>query len=375
MKRIIICSDGTWDKPGNVENGFVVRTNVQKIFEVIAKSDGDIKQIKHYDTGVATIGSSVARAVNGVLGVGLESNIINAYKFIVWNYEPGDELYFFGFSRGAYTVRSLAGLIRRCGIVKNQDLCLIDDAYHLYRQRMVDRETRRRQSVKFIAANSYANPEIKFLGVWDTVGALGIPHSAFRMINKKKYRFHDLTLSSIIRHACQAMAIDEHRSLFNVNLWTRSKHATDSNIGQVVEQRWFSGVHSEVGGGYHEEQLSDLPLLWMIDRAKRAGLCIDIKLAVETKDFPVFLSPDPAASPHNNLTFIHRFNPIITRKIGQESGFNECIDASVLERMRLVNGYLPHNVKRAIDHGIEVRETIGAEPAAPAEHVKHAAAR
>ena len=108
MKRIVICSDGTWDKPGNMEDGFVVRTNVQKIFEVIAKSDGDIKQIKHYDTGVATIGSSTARAINGVLGIGLESNIINAYKFIVWNYEPGDEIFLFGFSRGAYTVRSLA---------------------------------------------------------------------------------------------------------------------------------------------------------------------------------------------------------------------------------------------------------------------------
>src|SRR6185437_13398424 len=137
MKRIIICSDGTWNKPGNIENGLLVRTNVQKIFEVIAKRDGDILQIKHYDNGVGVIGTAVTRAVNGALGVGLSDNIINAYKFIVWNYEPGDELYLFGFSRGAYTVRSLAGMIRRCGILKKQDLCLIKETYDFYRDRSV----------------------------------------------------------------------------------------------------------------------------------------------------------------------------------------------------------------------------------------------
>ncbi len=210
MKRIIICSDGTWNKPGNTDNGFVVRSNVQKIFEVIAKSDSGIAQIKHYDTGVATVGTSVARAIDGAMGIGLENNIINAYKFIVWNYEPGDELYLFGFSRGAYTVRSLAGLIRRCGILKNQDLILIQEAYHIYRDRSQERRLER--SVNFTAKNSFPNPQIKFLGVWDTVGALGIPHTSFRMWNKKKYKFHDLTLSSIIKHAYHAMAVDEHRS-------------------------------------------------------------------------------------------------------------------------------------------------------------------
>ena len=253
-------------------------------------------------------------------------------------------------------------MIRKCGILKSQDLVLIDDAYRLYRQRIPNRETRRKTYKKFINDNSFPNPQIKFLGVWDTVGALGIPHTAFRMMNKRRYRFHDLTLTSIVKHAYQAMAIDERRSLFEVNIWKRSTHAIKHDVEQFVEQRWFAGVHSEVGGGYRDEQLSDLSLLWIIDRAREAGLGIDLNLAVKTKDFPVFLSPDPAAKPHNNITLIHRFNPIITRTIGQEKGLNECIDASVLERMRLVKGYDPKNVKDAIAQGIAVQETVAWQP-------------
>jgi uncharacterized protein (DUF2235 family) len=358
MKRIIICSDGTWNKPGNIENGVPVRTNVQKIFEVIAKSDGPIKQIKHYDNGVAALGMAMMRMINGALGAGLDDNIVSAYKFIVWNYEPGDELYLFGFSRGAYTVRSLAGLIRRCGILKNQDLCLIQEAYRTYRNWSLENKADRITSENFIARNSYPNTQIKFLGVWDTVGALGIPLTAFRLRNLKKYKFHDLTLSSIIKHAYHAMAIDEHRSLFDVNLWKQSKHATENKVEQFVEQRWFAGVHSDVGGGYREEQLSDLSLLWMLDRAKYSGLNIDMAMGVSNPDFPVFLSPNPNGTPHNSMTFIHKFNPLITRKIGQNSGFNEVIDASVLQRMQLVKGYEPINVKKGIESGIKVCDTV-----------------
>jgi uncharacterized protein (DUF2235 family) len=358
MKRIVICSDGTWNKPGNIENGYVVRSNVQKIFQVIAKSDGGIKQIKHYDNGVGAIGTAVTRAVNGATGLGLSDNIINAYKFIVWNYEPGDELYLMGFSRGAYTVRSLAGMIRRCGILKIQDLRLIQEAYNFYRDPSHESRAGGERSESFIARNSYPDTEIKFLGVWDTVGALGIPHTKFRMWNRKRYKFHDLTLSHIIKHAYQAMAIDEHRSLFDVNLWRQSKHAIENNVEQFVEQRWFAGVHCNVGGGYHEEQLSDLSLLWMIEKAKQAGLGIDMGMASTNQDFPIFLAPDPRGKQHNSMTFIHKFNPVITRKIGQNTGFNECIDPSVIERMHNLDSYIPKNVKNALERGIKVGEPM-----------------
>jgi len=348
MKRIITCSDGTWDKPGNTDHGKTVRSNVQKIFQVIAKSDGDIKQIKHYDDGVGATGPLWKRVINGATGDGLDANIIDAYKFIVWNYEPGDELFLFGFSRGAYTARSLAGLIRNCGILKNQDLCLIQEAYDFYRDRTEESMPGRPLSEKFIADNSYPDPEIKFIGVWDTVGALGIPLTIFQLWNRKKYKFHDLALSSIIKYAYQAMAIDEQRGLFDVNLWKRSENAKNNGVEQFVEQRWFTGVHCDVGGGYIQEQLSDLTLIWMIGKAKFANLAIDMSMAVTNHDFPVFLSQSAIGTMHNSRTGIYLLSPAIIRKIGQQQGFNECIDKSVFERMALLPEYKPVNVADGI---------------------------
>lgn len=354
MKRIITCSDGTWDKPGNTDNGKIVRSNVQKIFQVIAKSKDGVKQIKHYDDGVGATGGLLKRLINGATGKGLDDNIIDAYKFIVWNYEEGDELFLFGFSRGAYTARSLAGLIRKCGILKNQDLCLIQEAYDFYRDRSAKSKPGEQQSEDFIKKNSYPAPVIKFIGVWDTVGALGIPLSFFQLWNRQKYRFHDLTLSSIIEHAYQAIAIDERRKLFDVNLWKESKNAIANNKQQHVEQRWFAGVHCDVGGGYHEEQLSDITLLWMIEKAKIAGLGIDLGMAVTNSDFPKFLSPSPVGEQHNSMTLLYRLiSSAIVRKVGQRSGYNECIDNSVFERMNLLDWYKPVNVEAGIKRGVK----------------------
>jgi len=355
MKRIITCSDGTWDKPGNTDQGKIVRSNVQKIFQVIAKSDGNINQLKHYDDGVGATGSIWKRMINGVTGGGLDANIIDAYKFIVWNYEPGDQIYLFGFSRGAYTARSLAGLIRNCGILKNQDLCLIQKAYDFYRDRSDATKPGSIASEAFIAENSYPNPEIKFIGVWDTVGALGIPLMTFQLWNKKKYKFHDLALSSIIKHAYQAMAIDERRKLFDVNLWKRSDNAKANDVQQFVEQRWFAGVHCDIGGGYIEEQLSDLTLRWMIEKARFADLSIDMGMAVTNSDFPVFLSPSPEGEMHNSRTLMYiLFSAAIIRKIGQKQGFNECIDSSVFARMHLSDNYKPVNVIEGMKRNIKV---------------------
>jgi len=355
MKRIITCSDGTWDKPGNTDHGKVVRSNVQKIFQVISKSDDGINQLKHYDDGVGATGTIWKKVIDGATGGGLDANIIDAYKFIVWNYEPGDKIYLFGFSRGAYTARSLAGLIRNCGILKNQDLCLIQKAYDFYRDRSDETKPGSAKSAEFISENSYPNPEIEFIGVWDTVGALGIPLTIFQLWNRKKYRFHDLELSSIIKHAYQAMAIDERRKLFDVNLWKRSAHAKDENIQQFVEQRWFAGVHCDIGGGYIEEQLSDLTLEWMIEKAKFAKLAIDMTMAVTNADFPVFVSPSFNGEKHNSRIGIYLLSPAIVRKIGQLQGYNECIDVSVINRMEILqNDYKPVNVEDGIKRKVPI---------------------
>ena len=136
MKRIIICCDGTWNKPGITDRGSIVETNVEKIYNAIDNSnDLPVKQVKFYGQGVGTGFSKKDKFLGGGAGLGIDRNIQDAYKFIMWSYEPGDELYLFGFSRGAYTVRSLGGLIRNCGIMKPEFLDFVTEAYHLYRDR------------------------------------------------------------------------------------------------------------------------------------------------------------------------------------------------------------------------------------------------
>ena len=208
----------------------VVRTNVQLIFECIAKTDGDIMQLKHYDEGVGSEGSWLRRMIGGATGDGIDDNILAAYKFISWNYEPGDEIYLFGFSRGAYTARSIAGLIRKCGIIKKNDLNVFNDAYTLYRNKDIHPDEPKAK--EFRDANSYAT-NIKFIGVWDTVGALGIPVSWFQWYNKMKYSFYDTTLSSSVDNAYHALAVDEKRSNFKPTLWTPSENASTRTTPQV----------------------------------------------------------------------------------------------------------------------------------------------
>ena len=135
MKKIIVCCDGTWNKPGNKDGNTIVKTNVQKIYEAMNSGDGEIPQVKYYGQGVGTGFSLRDHFLGGSAGLGIDRNILDAYKFIMWNYDKDDQIYLFGFSRGAYTVRSLAGFIRNCGIMKPTYLHLVDEAYHLYRDR------------------------------------------------------------------------------------------------------------------------------------------------------------------------------------------------------------------------------------------------
>lgn len=249
MKRIITCSDGTWNKPNSVYHRVAVRTNVQKIFDYILKRDeaGTI-QIKYYGEGIGAEGNWLTHFFDGATGEGIDANILDAYKFIIWNYEPGDDIYLFGFSRGAYTARSVAGLIRKCGIIRKNDLNLISNAYALYRDRAADPESD--VARRFRMEYSYEVSKIKFIGVWDTVGALGMPLFALQWYNKLKYAFYDTTLSSIVENAFHALSIDEKRSNFKPTLWERSTNPAKRDFKQVLEQRWFAGVHANVGGGY-----------------------------------------------------------------------------------------------------------------------------
>jgi len=212
MKRIIICCDGTWNKPGQIDEGVVVRTNVQKFASLVCEKDAEgNEQLPIYHAGVGTKNSFFDRFFGGGFGRGLNRNIIEVYTELVCNYTPGDQLYFTGFSRGAYTARSLVGFIRNCGILKDKDNPeLIKIAFDKYRDRTEDSSPDSEEMFEFRSAYSYPLERIKFIGVWDTVGALGIPLRWFEKFNflTLNTRFHDCTLTSLVENAYHALAID-----------------------------------------------------------------------------------------------------------------------------------------------------------------------
>ena len=269
MKRIVICFDGTWNTPAdeNLPEEQQVETNVRRFYESVHETGADgIEQKTWYDQGVGTHGFD--RVTGGTTGAGLEFNIVEGYKALADTYQDGDEVYIIGFSRGAYTARSLVGMIRNCGLIKKGHLgdFRIAMAYGIYRTKDdgVDSWTARLFRSRFSR-----EIKIKFLGVWDTVGALGVPLEFLNKLNMELYEFHDTGLSGIVENAYQAMAIDENRKDYDVCLWDPSEKSN-----QTIEQRWFIGAHCDVGGGYPDRRLSDIALRWMQDRASELGLTL-----------------------------------------------------------------------------------------------------
>ena len=271
-QRLILCFDGTWNKPDpNPDPAARIETNVVKFYEGVTEGDiGDgFTQSKWYDEGVGT--NWYDQVLGGAFGLGLDQKIQDGYRWLARHYpdpDPGDvEIYVLGFSRGAYTARSLVGMIRNVGLLKQVNLHRLQDAYTLYRDRAdpVDSDN------AVIFRQQYSrNIRITFLGVWDTVGALGIPLQALQWVNSTQYAFHDTALSRIVANAFQALAIDEHRIDFQATLWTDKP-----DLGQTVEQRWFIGAHGDVGGGDPDHLLSDIALAWMMEKAEALGLVLD----------------------------------------------------------------------------------------------------
>ncbi len=263
MKRIVVCCDGTW-KSADQES----RTNVVKIAAAILPVGYDgVQQVVYYDEGVGTrIG--LDRFIGGAFGAGLFQNVCEAYRFVSNNFEPGDEIWFLGFSRGAYTVRSTAGLIRKCGVLRKTELDRFENAYRIYRSKAAGRADTP-EAVEFREKYSQMT-RVRFIGVWDTVGSLGIP-GRFRFFRKARYEFHDVDLSRSVDFGYQALAIDEHRETFAPAVW-HVQEPRPNDPPQEVEQAWFPGAHSDVGGGSSSAGLSDAALAWMAGKARGAGL-------------------------------------------------------------------------------------------------------
>ena len=327
-KRLIICCDGTWNSP---EQHHV--TNVVRTARAVRPADKDgVPQIVFYDWG---IGSYSGKLTGGMLGAGIDKNIQDAYRFLVHNYLPGDEVLLFGFSRGAYTARSLVGFIRNAGLLRKIDADLIPKAYGLYRR---PAKPDARSAVRFRADHS-RNIRIAFVGVWDTVGALGIPSRIVeRMGGNQRYAFHDTSLSGIIDHACHAVAIDEQRVDFEPALWTRLPKP-----GQVIEQQWFAGVHGDVGGGNGDSGLSDTALEWVWSGAEAAGLALDEGYRLKAT------RPNPLGKLHRSWTGMYRMKGRRRRPLGELPPELESVHHSVRQRYDGLPAYRPANLATYIE--------------------------
>lgn len=262
-KRIAFCADGTWDSSTS-------HTNVYKLYKALLVS---ADQVPLYDDGVGADGNPITKLVGGAFGTGLWLKIKDGYSKIAHLYEAGDSVYLFGFSRGAYTARSLAGMIAAAGLpTKNFTDDMVDTAFDVYRAPTADL---RQEKLKGLAnCDMDANPNIEMVGVWDTVGSLGIP-SAIGQVDPVAYGFLDTSLNQKVKHGYHALAIDERRAQFPPTLW---EGPTAPN--QTLEQVWFTGAHSDVGGGEPSDgagttALSDVTLSWMMAKAADRGLEFD----------------------------------------------------------------------------------------------------
>jgi uncharacterized protein (DUF2235 family) len=293
MKNIVICLDGTWN---TADAQFP--TNVIKTAQLVLPADSrGAAQALFYDEGVGSMevafGNRVNRLLSGAFGFGLMENIERAYRFLIFNYAPGDRIFLFGFSRGAFSARSFAGLLRTCGVLRKDRIGQIGKAIELYQSRGGDGPDAPR-CVQFRRDNSFAaysrgadasgdqHPlSIEYIGIWDTVGALGIPGSSFFAINfNKQYEFHDLALSSMVKSARHVLAIDEKRSTFTPTLWDNlhdlnKAAALPPEATQPYEQVWFPGDHSSVGGGGTVNGLWQAALVWVSEGAVSRGLALD----------------------------------------------------------------------------------------------------
>ena len=310
-KNIIICYDGT----GNEYND--CNTNVVKTFENTVR---DEDQIAFYDPGVGTFspfGSNLGKKIDIILGkafgYGLRENIEDGYEYLMNYFVPGDKVFIFGFSRGAFTARKLVDLLHHFGLLQQGAKNLIPYVSKMY----TSRDFKNAAGFK----ETFCNPcKPHFIGVWDTVASLGY------FPGKK---FFNLTLNRDVQNAYQAVAIDEKRKKFPVSLWSENhKHSN-----QTIEQVWFAGVHSDVGGYYTDAGLSDIALGWMLNNAARHGMKLK-------NNWEENLAQNYAGKLHNSHTGFWRIWPKVHRKIPPNSNIHQ----SVMDRKNADKNYRPANL-------------------------------
>ena len=312
-KNIIVCCDGTGNEYGPHN------TNVVKLYEAIVR---DPDQNAFYDPGVGTfsifgrhLGRHVGIRLGQMFGAGLQQNVEDAYRYLMGRYELGDKLFLFGFSRGAYTVRALAGMLHMCGLLQKGSVNLIPYASRIYND-----PARHPVAPDFKRIYSHeCRPHL--LGVWDTVGSMGWFWGR---------KFFDTTLNHDVKHGYHAVSIDEQRQKFPVSLWCEEKMANH----QMIEQVWFPGVHSDVGGSYAQAGLSDIALEWMLVKAEAQGLRLK-------PNWRQALEPNSSGCIHNSRAGFWRLWRPVRRVITPGAQVHESVQARMNDETL---GYNPANL-------------------------------
>lgn len=321
-RNIVICCDGTGNEYGTKN------TNVVEIFKML-KLENPVDQVAFYDPGVGTMGdpslhTGLGKTINKGLGLafgrGMTRIIHDAYRYAMNSYRDGDRLFLFGFSRGAYTVRALAGMVHKIGLLKKGSENLIPYATRLYKEHPENPEQWR--VVNGFKKTFSKKCQIHFLGVWDTVKSVGLCRRSVTL---------DYTLNNPgLLHGRHAVSLDERRSHYQTNLWGYKN-------GSDFQEVWFPGVHSDVGGSYEACGLAQISLKWMARAAEQYGLLLD-KAKMEK------IQPDPLGLIHNPLKpywWALGWKRREVRHLNAEPDAGTWIHSSVKARMEAVNSYKP----------------------------------
>ncbi len=333
MKRLVILCDGSW-----LEGESPRVSNVRRLARLLSPKGPDgIPQLVHYCAGPGPEeGFSAVGPVR--FGAGLDREIQSIYRFLVLNYASGDDIFLFGACRGAYVARSVIGMLRNAWLLSKANEALIPQAYHVYRTTWgADAENAR----DFRDARA-RELRIRFLGVWDTVGELGIPLALFPGFDASRHLFHDTRLSRIIDHACHALAIDERRASLPPSIWRTRQERTRT------EQAWFSGSHADVCGGPRASGLATLTLRWMIAQAESAGLRID-QAAFAESDLV-----DADETVHGWIPPLQRSAGLTWREIGRRNP-DETLHPSAEQRFLREPEYRPRNLREYLARDEQIR--------------------
>jgi uncharacterized protein (DUF2235 family) len=331
---LIVCIDGTWNSSAEKSRYFSYPTNVERIGQLLV-NDGERQQVI-YLPGVGT-GGFVDRVIGGIWGAGSNERLLSGYRFLCENYREGDRLAFFGFSRGAFAVRAIIGVIARLGILRFDQLEHVPKAVSLYRRPLWMGDAKLRSFRESYCL--HVKPEIAFVGVWDTViryGPLLLPiRGVIELTMRRHFGLYDHRIPAFVRRFCHALALDEQRAAF----WPW-RAAGQGILPDQVEEVWFAGSHSDVGGGYKESGPADFPLSWISEHAAKADLLFQRMPSVGSSSHTAHLNPSRVGP--------WRFISSRSRVVKDSDSIDDSVELRVRDSDYWPNAKLPDNICQRI---------------------------